>query len=209
MKTTDQQLDLEAINAALRTKTPSEITTWALSVAKRPIITTNFRPLAASILHVVTKLAPDIPVIWCDTGYNTPNTYRHALRTIEQLNLNIDIFSPLTTRAYRDAVLGIPEIDTANHNEFTHQVKLEPFSRAMDKYKPDVWFTNLRKDQTEFRSNLDIVTQSADGVLKVCPFYFWTDAQLDNYIEFNRLESEDNYYDPTKALVNRECGLHT
>ena len=209
LKTTVDTFDLDAINAELRSKTPSEITAWALSIAKRPILTTNFRPLAATILHLVTKQSPNIPVIWCDTGYNTPNTYRHALRTIERLNLSMDIFSPVTTRAYRDVVLGIPEIDTPNHDNFTYQVKLEPFSRAMSKHKPDVWFANLRKDQSDFRSSLDIVSLTKDGVLKVCPFFYWTEVQLNNYLEFNELESEANYYDPTKALANRECGLHT
>jgi phosphoadenosine phosphosulfate reductase len=201
-------MDLEKINTELRSKHPSEIIRWALSIAKKPIVTTNFSPFEATILHAVSGQKKDIPVIWCDSGYNTHATYLHAKRTIEQLDLNIDLFVPQQTVAYRNVQLGIPEIDTQEHDEFTQQVKLEPFSRAMEKHTPDVWFTNLRKDQTIFRSELDIVTEG-NGIIKIAPFFYWTSEELNGYLKEFKLESEDKYYDPTKALSNRECGLHT
>jgi phosphoadenosine phosphosulfate reductase len=85
---------------------------------------------------------------------------------------------------------------------------LEPFRRAMAEMQPDVWFTNLRKGQTALRDSLDIVSLGADGVLKVSPFYHWSDADLDGYLSAHGLENELNYFDPTKVLDNRECGLH-
>ncbi len=201
-------MDLTKINAELRHKQPSEIVRWALSVAKKPVLTTNFSPYEATILHLVSQQKSDVNVIWCDSGYNTTSTYLHAERTIKQLGLNIDMFVPQQTVAYRNIKLGIPEIDTPEHEEFTRQVKLEPFARAMQKHEPDVWFTNLRKDQTAFRSELDIVTQG-NGILKIAPFFYWTSEELDGYLKEFNLESENKYYDPTKALANRECGLHT
>lgn len=202
-------MDLIKINKELRDKSPAEIVSWALTVAKKPILTTNFRPLEATILHAVADQEKSIPVVWCDSGYNTRSTYEHAERTIKQLELNIDLYVPKQTVAHRNVVLGIPEVDTPEHDEFTSQVKLEPFKRAMECHQPDVWFTNLRKGQTELRSNLDIVSKTKDGMLKVCPFFYWTDPQLEAYLEVHKLETEDNYYDPTKALEGRECGLHT
>ena len=202
-------MNLTEINKELRDQSPQEIIRWALGIAKRPIVTTNFRPYASTILHAVVSEIPEIPVVWIDSGYNTPNTYRHALRTIERLNLKMDIFVPKQTVGYRNSILGIPEPDTPKHDEFTYQVKLEPFERAMEKHQPDIWFANLRNGQTALRSSMDIVNQTADGMLKVCPFFYWTDPQLEAYIELHELESEDNYYDPTKVLEGRECGLHT
>jgi len=201
-------MDLTKINAELRDKHPSEIVRWALSVAKKSVLTTNFSPYEATILHLVSQQKNDVDVIWCDSGYNTKATYLHAERTIKQLGLNIDLFVPQQTAAYRDVKMGIPEIDTPEHNEFTRQVKLEPFSRAMQKHQPDVWFTNLRKDQTAFRAELDIVTEG-NGILKIAPFFYWTSEELNGYLKEFNLESEEKYYDPTKALANRECGLHT
>ena len=157
-------------------------------------------------LHNVQK--QDLKVIWCDTGYNTPQTYRHAEALIEQLNLAIHLYVPKQTSSHRDVVMGIPQIEDPKHAVFTEQVKLEPFGRAMAEHQPDLWFTNLRKGQTAFRDSIDIVSQGADGVLKVSPFYDWTDEQLDAYNEANGIPNEFKYFDPTKVLGNRECGLH-
>ncbi|MFD2827983.1 phosphoadenosine phosphosulfate reductase family protein [Leeuwenhoekiella polynyae] len=196
------------INKELKSKTPVEIAQWAVQNAKNPIVTTNFRPYEAAILFAATQAKSDIPVVWCDTGYNTPNTYRHAEEVIKLLDLKVDLYVPQQTAAHRDVVMGIPQIDDSRHKIFTEQVKLEPFKRAMANHKPDLWFTNLRKGQTAHRDNLDILSLGADGVLKVSPFYYWSDAGLDAYLAENKLPNEHKYFDPTKVLENRECGLH-
>ncbi|MGY5846539.1 phosphoadenosine phosphosulfate reductase domain-containing protein [Salegentibacter sp. HM20] len=200
---------LKELNAQFRGISPEEIIQWVLSNAGRPVVTTNFRPYEAAILHAVSKIEPNIKVIWCDTGYNTPQTYRHANQVIEQLDLNVKLYSPKQTAAYRDAIFGgIPEVNSSQHEEFTRQVKLEPFQRAMKQQKPDVWFTNLRKGQTAFRDSIDILSYSKDGILKVSPFYHWDDERLDTYLKKHNLPNEFKYFDPTKVLSNRECGLH-
>lgn len=201
-------LNLEQINLELRNKTPEQIITWALNIANRPVITTNFRPYEVAILNAVSSLKPNIKVIWCDTGYNTLATYKHALYIIEKLHLNIQLYVPQQSVAYRDSIMGIPDVEDPMHKIFTQQVKLEPFARAMKEHNPDVWFTNLRKGQTAFRNSIDIVSISKDGILKVSPFYYWSDKQLDAYLEKCKLPNEFHYFDPTKVLENRECGLH-
>ena len=201
-------MNIEQTNIELATKTPLEIVQWALNVAQTPIVTTNFRPYESAILHLVATVNPSIKVIWCDTGYNTPSTYMHAEELTELLALNIQLYIPKQTAAHRDVVLGIPQVEDPKHQLFTEQVKLEPFKRAMTEHSPDVWFTNLRKGQTAFRDSIGILSRSADGVLKVSPFYQYSDADLDQYIADHQLPNEFNYFDPTKQLDNRECGLH-
>ena len=201
-------LDLVKINEELKDSTPSEIIKWALSLSENTIVTTNFRPYESVILHAVSSVKKDIKVIWCDTGYNTNETYRHAEELIEELDLNIKLYVPKQTVAQRNVVLGIPSIEDKAHKIFTEQVKLEPFQRAMKEHKPDVWFTNLRKGQTAFRDSIGIVSKSKDGILKVSPFYNWTDETMDSYIQLHSLPNEFNYFDPTKVENNRECGLH-
>lgn len=203
------QIDIQKINITLRDKTPEEIISWALEQGEKAVVTTNFRPYEGAILHACTQVKSDIDVIWCDTGYNTPNTYKHAETLIEQLSLNIDLYVPKQTSAHRDVVLGIPNVDDEKHKLFTEQVKLEPFRRAMEFHKPTVWFTNLRKGQTAFRDSIDIISQGKDGVIKVSPFYHWSEEKLDTYLEAHQIPNEFKYFDPTKVLENRECGLHS
>lgn len=200
---------IKNLNIQFKGIPPEEIISWAIKNANTPIVTTNFRPYEVAILNAVSEVDANIPVIWCDTGYNTPNTYKHAEELISRLNLSIDLYVPKQTTSHRDAVMGIPQIDDSRHALFTEQVKLEPFKRAMEAHKPDVWFTNLRKGQTALRDSLDILSLSKDGVLKVSPFYHWSDLELDAYLEGKNLPNEHKYFDPTKVLENRECGLHT
>lgn len=202
------ELDLEQLNQRFRHETPKAIVQFGLGLAKKPIITTNFRPYEVAILEAVSTIYPSIKVIWCDTGYNTPNTYKHAEEVIELLNLNIALYVPKQTAAHRDVTLGIPDLDDPKHEIFTEQVKLEPFKRAMKEHQPDLWFTNLRHGQTALRNSLDIFSQGSDGILKVSPFYHWDDSKLDGYVSDKNLPNEFNYFDPTKQLSNRECGLH-
>ncbi len=201
-------LNIEQLNQELSDKSPEEIIQWALSIAEKPLVTTNFRPYEVAILNACVSEKSDLEVIWCDTGYNTPDTYRHANDLIERLNLNVHLYVPKQSTAHRDATIGIPSIDDPLHKLFTEQVKLEPFNRAMQEHKPDVWFTNLRKGQTAFRNSIGVVSLSKDGILKVSPFYNWTDEALDAYLEERNLPNEFKYFDPTKVLKNRECGLH-
>ena len=201
--------NLSKYNNLLQGKTPSEIVQWTIEFADNPVVTTNFGPHSASILNLVTQVKDDIKAIWCDTGYNTSYTYRFANEISKRLNLNLFTYIPHQTSSQRDALLGgIPDVDNPQHKVFTEQVKLEPFRRAMKEHLPDVWFTNLRKGQTAFRDSLDILSLSKDGILKVSPFYSWTDEQLEEYLAENNLPNETKYFDPTKVLQNRECGLH-
>lgn len=201
-------LNLDELNNELKIKTPIEVIQRILTLYELPVVTTNFRPYEAAILYAVTQVQPDIKVIWCDTGYNTADTYQHAEELINKLQLNIQLYVPRQTVAHRSVVLGIPDIDDPNHKIFTEQVKLEPFKRAMKDNQPNVWFTNLRKGQTTFRDSIDIVSKGSDGIIKVSPFYHWSDQELDVYLLQNGLPNEFNYFDPTKQLENRECGLH-
>jgi phosphoadenosine phosphosulfate reductase len=202
------QIDIDKINGDLKDRSPQEIVQWAIDFAKNPLVTTNFRPYEVAILHATTSVKKDIKVIWCDTGYNTPNTYKHAEELIGILDLNIKLYVPRQTSAHRDVVLGIPDINDSKHKLFTEQVKLEPFNRAMNEHKPDLWFTNLRKGQTAFRDSIDIVSLDKKGRIKVSPFYNWSDSELDSYLRTYTLPNEFKYFDPTKVLGNRECGLH-
>ena len=195
-------------NDQLRGKSPEEIITWALELTDNRVVTTSFGIYSAVLLNTFFKKDKDIRVIWCDTGYNTPNTYKHSANLIEKFELNIHKYSPLQTSAYIDATLGIPDVHDPKHSEFTEIVKLEPFRRAFKDLNPEMWFTNIRVRQTEYRSSKDILSVNNDGVLKVSPFYYWTDEQLEAYLVTHSLPKNNSYYDPTKVLSNRECGIH-
>lgn len=203
------QIDTAKANTELAGQHPQEIVNWATSLGGKTIVTTNFGPYEAVILDLAVQAQPDMEVVWIDSGYATRKTYLFAEQLINDLGLNVNVFNPLSSAARRDALMGIPDVDDPQHEEFTRQVKLEPFGRAMRETNPDVWLTAVRRDQTAFRQNMDIVSQDkADGVIKVAPVLEWTELDMERYLTEKGLPNETNYYDPTKVLGNRECGLH-
>lgn len=201
---------LASWNAALRGLPAREIVDWAL--ARGPaVVSTNFRPYEAVVLHLATQGKPDIPVLWVDHGYNRPATYRHAEALRARLNLNLKAFLPKWTAAHHDAIYGAPPTpeDEAGLKRFSGLMKLEPFQRGMRELAPAVWITALRRVQNPDRAGLDIVSRDDNfGTLKVSPVFDWTDAEMEAYLAANGLPNEWDYFDPAKAEEKRECGLH-
>lgn len=199
-------------NDELRSKSPLEITRWAIAQAGgRSIVSTNFRPYEAAILHLCVQVQPDIPVLWVDHGYNRPATYKQAEELRARFKLNLKPYVPLVTAAHRDAIYGpIPTTeDEEGLKRFSAVMKLEPFQRGMKELAPAVWITALRKVQNPNRAGLDIVSPDANfGSLKVSPFFYFTDAEMEAYLQQHQLPNEWDYYDPAKADEKRECGLH-
>jgi len=201
-------IDTAYWNKKLRDKSPTEIAKWALKLSDNRIVTTSFGVYSSVLLSTMSKLENDIKVVWCDTLYNQPSTYEHASSLIKKYNLNIFKYQSLYSKEEIEASIGLPSLEDDNHAVFSEAVKLEPFRRALQEQDPDIWFTNIRVRQTEFRDKKDILSYSKDGILKISPFYYWSDADLDQYIEDNQLAKNHYYFDPIKALLNRECGIH-
>jgi phosphoadenosine phosphosulfate reductase len=199
-------------NLALRDLPPMEITRWALDRARGlAVVSTNFRPYEAVILHLATRIQPDLPVIWVDHGFNRPATYHHAEQLRRLLNLNLRVYVPQVTAAHFTALHGSPPSpgQETELQEFSRIFKLEPFGRAMREWKPAIWLTALRKVQNPYRSGLDIVSPDPQfHTLKVSPVFYLSDADLEDYLLRHGLPNEWDYDDPAKADEKRECGLH-
>ena len=201
-------MDLARINAELGNDAQG-LVAWALGLDRPAIVTTNFRPFEAVILHMVTRVERDVPVVWMDNGYNTEATYRFADEVTRQLGLNLRIYLPRRSRAHREALEGpAPALQDPRHAAFTEEVKLEPFARALRETAPQVWFTALRATDTAVRAQMSPVSLNPDGLIKVAPLLHWTSRDLHGYCQTHGLPNNFDYVDPTKGEDNRECGLH-
>jgi phosphoadenosine phosphosulfate reductase len=204
--------EIERINQQLRGASPQEVLSWAVQQGKA-IVTTNFRPYEAVILHLATTAEPDIPVLWIDHGANFPETYRFAEAARDQLKLNLKPYLPQMTSAHWLAMNGgqLPLPDEVERVEsFSRIMKLEPFERGMRELAPKVWITALRKEQNPQRaaSLRPVMWDSKFGCLKVNPILEWEEPQLKAYVSRYSLPNEMTYYDPAKGDEKHECGLH-
>ncbi len=204
-------LDLDSVNESLRDADAGEVVRWALDQQVPTIATTSMGRNAAVMLHLVSQIDKSVPTIWVDTGYNLRDTYIVAERLIRDLELNMHVYTPEMTSERRNAIMGgIPTVDEeALHREFTRQVKLEPFDRALAEFQPQIWLTGIRREETEHRKSLDVVSLDGRGIIKVAPIFSWSDEQVEAYMEAFELPTCKHYFDPTKVHDGRECGLHT
>jgi len=202
---------LDSVNASLRDASAREVVQWALDQGRRTIATTSMGRNAAVMLHLVSELDKSVPTVWVDTGYNLRDTYVVAERLIRDLEINMHVYSPLMTSERRNAIMGgIPTVDEEErHQDFTEQVKLEPFGRALDEFQPEIWLTGIRREETEHRQSLDIVSVDNRGIIKVAPIFYWSEDDVEDYMEQYQLPTCRHYFDPTKVHDGRECGLHT
>jgi len=199
------------VNARLRDAGPQDVVRWALDLDRKTIATTSMGRNAAVMLHLVGQVDKTLPTIWVDTGYNLRDTYVVAERLIRDLEVNIHVYSPEMTSERRNAIMGgIPTVDEEErHAEFTRQVKLDPFEQALEDFAPEVWLTGIRREETEHRKTLDIVSMDSRGIIKVAPIFYWSEDDVEDYMAQYKLPTCRHYFDPTKVQDGRECGLHT
>jgi len=207
MEATLDQIDQETSHLSAQ-----ELIAWSLSQGPA-IVTTNFRPFEAVILHLCTQAQPEIPVLWVDHGANLPETYLFADRCTSQLGLHLKSYLPRLTSAHwlalNGGLLPTPQ-EVAKVEAFSRVMKLEPFERGMRELAPKVWITALRREQNPMRAeNLrPVMWDDKFDCLKVNPLLDWGEPQLREYIETHALPNERTYYDPAKGDEKHECGLH-
>src|SRR5689334_12644519 len=67
---------------------------WADRVFGRHlVVSTSFGIQSAVILHLVSRMIPRIPVVFVDTGYLVPETYRYATELTELLQLDVRTYA--------------------------------------------------------------------------------------------------------------------
>lgn len=199
------------LNQELQSLSSEAIVRWAAERGEPMIASTSFGPNSAAMLHLISQAAPDLPIIWVDSGYNMRDTYVVAEEIMERLKLNMKIYVPSVTSERLNVLMGgIPTLDEPEkHAEFTRIVKLDPFEKAIKDLAPKLWISGIRQTDTNFRRNLDVLSVDGRGIVKVAPIFRWTDEDLANYMALHDLPSCRHYFDPTKVESGRECGLHT
>jgi phosphoadenosine phosphosulfate reductase len=211
--------------------TAQERIRWAVEkYGDKVVLSTSFGIQSAVMLHLVTQIRPDIPIIFVDTGYLFPETYQFAEELTERLQLNLKIYGPLRTAAWQEAIhgkrweTGLEELEAYNRDN-----KVEPMNRALNELGATAWMSGLRRGQATSRSKLAVV-QTQKRTVKIHPIIDWTEKQVYEYMTANELpfhplweqgyvsvgdwhstaplgagmEAEDTRFGGLK----RECGLH-
>lgn len=194
------------------------------------VMTTSFGVQAAVMLHLVTRIVPEIPVVFIDTGYLFPETYRFADELTRRLRLNLRTYVPAVTAARQEALHGkLWEQGLEGLERYNRINKVEPMDRAVRELGARAWLAGLRRSQSGSRENLRVV-QAQKRVVKVHPILDWDNRQVHRYLTEHGLPyhplweqgyvSLGDWHSSTPlqpgmteeqtrfGRLKRECGLH-
>jgi phosphoadenosine phosphosulfate reductase len=150
-------------------------------LGNRLVATTSFGIQAAVMLHLIHVHAPAIPVVFIDTGYLFPETYRYAEELIARFQPDLRIYQPMVSAARMQALWGnLWEQEKGQADRYAMLTKIEPLNRALRETGADVWLSGLRRSQSKTRAGRPLVEQQK-MTLKAYPILDWADAQVEHY----------------------------
>lgn len=223
--------DLEQLNGAWRHLSALQRIECALDhLPGPPVLSSSFGMQAAVMLHLVTTAAPGIPVIFIDTGYHFPETYRFVDLLVDRLGINLHVARPPVSAAWQEARHGRRwEQGREAIARYNLENKVEPMQRALDELNAGTWFSGLRRVQARTRTGIRFIDRQWRR-FKVHPVADWSDRDVHRYLERHSLPyhplREQGYlsigdWHTTRSLhevddeeqlrffgLARECGLH-
>ena len=222
---------LLAVDAALAQRSAEERVEFALQdLPGVHVLSSSFGAQAAVSLHLVTRLAPQIPVVLVDTGYLFPETYQFVDTLAERLGLSVHVVRPTISPSWLEARHGkLWEQGIEGLERYGEITKAEPMRRALQDLNARTWISGLRRAQSNSRARIPFVDLS-DGRFKVQPIADWSDRDVGRYLTRHQLPyhplwdkgyvsigdwhttrslSEVGNLEATRFFgLKRECGLH-
>jgi phosphoadenosine phosphosulfate reductase len=180
--------EAEALSAELATlKTGERLRLLHQRYGPRLAATTSFGIQAAVMLHLIHEHAPEIPIVFIDTGFLFPETYRYADELAKQLKLDLRTYQPAVTAARMQALWGnLWEQGKSGADQYGVLTKIEPLDRALKDLGADVWISGVRRSHSKSRVGRSFAEQQKK-TLKVYPILDWADAQVSVYMHQNQL----------------------
>ena len=224
-------LDLAAANRQLHALDAEGRVRWALEhLPGTHALSSSFGAQAAVSLHLVTRLAPAIPVVVVDTGYLFPETYQFIDELSTRLSLNLRVHRAPLTPAWLEAREGrLWEQGSEGIERFSRLTKVEPMQHALAELGVGTWIAGLRRSQSRSRAAIEPLARQ-DGRFKLSPIHDWSDRDVYLYLKRHDLPYhplwQQGYVSigdvPTTRPIGadlseeqtrfhglrRECGLH-
>lgn len=129
-----------------------ELATQLLGEQKPTCFTCSFQAEDVVVLHYLIEQAPNIPVLFLETGYHFPETYAYRDALTKQYNLNLINLTAAKSVQEQESEFGI--LYQTAPDRCCKLRKVEPLFAALENY--EIWFTGLRREQSPTRANLQV-----------------------------------------------------
>jgi phosphoadenosine phosphosulfate reductase len=179
----DATLDVRALADRFEREDPESILQWALETVDRIAVASAFQAEGTCVLHMASRIRPDVPVLFLETGFHFPETLTFRNRLTERLSLNVIELRGGHTPETQAAAFG-DRLYERDPDLCCHLNKVVPFTRALHDY--DAWVTALRRDSAPTRANTPILEryelEPGRPMLKVNPVARWSRDEVWRYL---------------------------
>src|SRR5260221_1831018 len=200
-------MDVDRIAAELEGLGPEQALEKVLAAnqSTQLCLTSSFQAEDMVVADVLRKRAPDVPVLFLDTGYHFAQTYEYRDRLTQQWSLNLVNVLPEATVEEQESALGI--LYRSEPSRCCQLRKVEPLMRALEPF--DVWFTGLRREQSPTRKSLKKVElhrlPSGKTLWKVSLLADWNWEQVWQYVTANEIPSLPQYDEGYLSIGCQPC----
>ena len=185
-------VDFDALSA-------EDVLRWAYAeFGDRLCLTCSWQRQSSVLVHMVSELGLDIPVIELDTQLFFRETYETRDRLVERYGLSLvtpDVIS-VAEQHRREG----PNLWERDPDRCCHIRKVEPLERALAPF--DAWITGIRREQSPSRADARKAEWSERyGVWKIQPLVDWDAKRVQAYIAVNEIP-----YNPLHDAGYRSIG---
>jgi len=165
--------DLDELGRQMESWTAEQIVEWALhTFGSRISIAASMADTV--LVHMATKIDPDVEVVFLDTGFHFSETLVTLRRAQSRYRLNLRV---------ERAAPSAPDLFEVGTDGCCAARKVALLDRALiDK---DAWMTGVRRSESSSRSETSIISLDGRGLVKICPLATWTDEDVDRYVAEN------------------------
>jgi len=224
-------VNVTVLNQQLEDKSPHEIIRWAVDAFWPDIaMSSSFQTQSLPLLHIVSQVAPELPIIFIDTGYHFPETLAFRDRLIQEWGLNVRVVKADASLLEKSRKRYGGELYRYDPDLCCYIHKVEPMRKVLQEL--NAWISGIRRDQTPERADIQIVERTAEGLVRVHPLAKWTRHDVWRYIHEHDLplhplfpkgylsvgcapctrpvyDEDDERAGRWDGWEKRECGLHT
>ncbi|MEM8935291.1 MAG: phosphoadenylyl-sulfate reductase [Pseudomonadota bacterium] len=184
-----EDLETHARRLAMRfsASEPQEILRYALKeeFAGQIALVSSFGAESAILLHMVSQIDPDTPIVFLETGKHFAQTLSYRKKLAEQLKLtNVRDIKPTKDAVEERDPQG--DLWRRDPDACCTLRKVEPLGDALSEF--DAWITGRKQFHGGSRVNLPAF-EANDTHIKVNPLVRWTKEELDAYMEEHDLPS--------------------
>ena len=165
--------DLDELGRQMESWTAERVVEWALrTFGSRISIAASMADTV--LVHMATKIDPDVEVVFLDTGFHFSETLVTLRRAQSRYRLNLRV---------ERAAPSAPDLFEVGTDGCCAARKVALLDRALiDK---DAWMTGVRRSDAATRSSTSIISRDSRGLVKICPLATWTDEDVNRYVAEN------------------------